>query len=290
MNDENRIIASGNIKNMIFSFRGLQIMIDRDLAELYGVPTKRLNEQVKRNLNRFPDSFRFQLTDNEKIELVANCDRFKKLKHSSVNPYAFTEQGVAMLSAVLHSHIAVEVSIKIMEAFVDMRKFILNNATIFQRLDNIEQKQIENDNKFELLFQALESNTIRPKQGIFYEGQIFDAYKFVADLIKGAEKHIVLIDNYVDETVLTLFGKNQRVNVKIYTKNITKQLKLDLDKYNAQYKSIEIKKFNQAHDRFLIIDNKKIYHFGASLKDLGKKWFAFSKFDMNAIEVLKKLE
>ncbi|WP_456377121.1 hypothetical protein [Lutibacter sp.] len=195
-----------------------------------------------------------------------------------------------MLSAVLHSQTAVEVSIKIMEAFVDMRKFILSNATIFQRLDKIEQKQIESDNKFELLFQALENNTIKPKQGIFYDGQIFDAYKFVVELIKGAEKSIVLIDNYVDETVLTLFGKNQKVNVKIYTKNISRQLKLDLDKYNAQYKSIEIKKFNQAHDRFLIIDNKEVYHFGASLKDIGKKWFAFSKFDINAIEMLGKLE
>ncbi len=290
MNDENKITAIGNIKNMIFSFRGLQVMIDRDLAELYGVPTKRLNEQVKRNLNRFPESFRFQLIDNEKIELVANCDWFEKLKHSSVNPYAFTEQGVAMLSAVLHSQTAVEVSIKIMEAFVDMRKFILNNATIFQRLDKIEQEQIESNKKFELLFQALESDTIKPKQGIFYNGQIFDAYKFAADLIKGTKKSIILIDNYVDETVLTLFSKNQKVNVKIYTKNITKQLKLDLDKYNAQYKRIEIKKFNQAHDRFLIIDNKEIYHFGASLKDLGKKWFAFSKFDMEAIEILGKLE
>lgn len=290
MNDNSEIIAVGNIQNMIFSFRVLQVMIDRDLAELYGVPTKRLNEQVKRNLSRFPESFRFQLADNEKIELVANCDRFEKLKHSSVNPYAFTEQGVAMLSAVLHSQAAIEVSIKIMGAFVDMRKFILNNATIFQRLDKIEQKQIESENKFELLFQALESNTIRPKQGIFYEGQIFDAYKFVAKLIKGAEKSIVLIDNYVDETILTLFSKNQKVNVKIYTKNITKQLRLDLDKYNAQYKLIEIKKFNQAHDRFLIIDNKEVYHFGASLKDLGKKWFAFSKFEMNAIEMLGKLD
>ena len=194
-----------------------------------------------------------------------------------------------MLSAVLHSQTAVEVSIKIMEAFVDMRKFILNNATIFQRLDNIEQKQIESDNKFELLFQALESNTIRPKQGIFYNGQIFDAYKFIADLIKGAEKHIILIDNYVDENILTLFSKNQRVNVKIYTKNITKQLRLDLDKYNAQYKTIEIKKFHKSHDRFLIIDNKTIYHIGASLKDLGKKWFAFSKININIEEIIDRL-
>jgi len=290
MSDENKIIAYDNIKNMIFTFRGLQIMIDRDLAELYNVPTKRLNEQVKRNIKRFPDSFRFQLTSNEKNELVANCDRFEKLKHSSVNPYAFTEQGVAMLSAVLHSQTAIEVSIKIMEAFVDMRKLILNNATIFQRLDKIEQKQIENDSKFEQLFKALENKSLKQKQGIFFDGQIFDAYEFVSDLIKNSKKSIVLIDNYVDETVLTLFSKNQNINVKIFTKSIKKQLKLDLEKYNSQYKPIELKKFDRAHDRFMIIDDKEVYHFGASLKDLGKKWFAFSKFDMEAIEILGKLE
>ena len=290
MSDENKIIAYDNIKNMIFTFCGLQIMIDRDLAELYNVPTKRLNEQVKRNIKRFPDSFRFQLTSNEKNELVANCDRFEKLKHSSVNPYAFTEQGVAMLSAVLHSQTAIEVSIKIMEAFVDMRKLILNNATIFQRLDKIEQKQIENDSKFEQLFKALENKSLKQKQGIFFDGQIFDAYEFVSDLIKNSKKSIVLIDNYVDETVLTLFSKNQNINVKIFTKSIKKQLKLDLEKYNSQYKPIELKKFDRAHDRFMIIDDKEVYHFGASLKDLGKKWFAFSKFDMEAIEILGKLE
>ena len=290
MSNENKLTAVGNIKNMIFSFRGIQVMIDRDLAELYGVPTKRLNEQVKINLNRFPDSFRFQLTDNEKIELVAICDRFKKLKHSSVNPYAFTEQGIAMLSAVLHSQTAIDISIKIMEAFVGMRNFILNNATIFQRLNKIEQKQLDSDKKFEMLFNALESSNLKPKQGIFYDGQIFDAYKFVTGLIKAAEKSVVLIDNYVDETILTLFSKNQKIDVTIYTKTMNKQMKLDSDKYNAQYKRIEIKKFNKSHDRFLIIDNKEIYHFGASLKDLGKKWFAFSRFDMEAIEILGKLE
>jgi len=290
MNDDNKIIAVGNIKNMIFSFRGLQVMIDRDLAELYGVGTKVLNQAVKRNIERFPNDFRFQLSDNEKTELVTNCDRFIKLKHSSVNPYVFTEQGVAMLSAVLRSETAIKVSIRIIKAFVEMKKFISNNAAIFQRLENVEMKQIVTDEKIDKIFKALENSSLKPKQGIFYDGQIFDAYKFVAELIKGAKKSIVLIDNYVDETILTLFSKNQKANVKIYTKNINKQLKLDLDKYNAQYKSIEIKKFNQAHDRFLIIDNKEVYHFGASLKDLGKKWFAFSKFDMNAIEMLGKLE
>jgi hypothetical protein len=290
MKDKNKIVPVENIKSMIFSFRGLQVMIDRDLAELYGVGTKVLNQAVKRNIERFPNDFRFQLTDYEKHKLVTNCDRFRKLKHSSVNPYAFTEQGVAMLSTVLRSETAIRASIQIMRAFVELKKFISTNAAIFQRLENVEMKQIATDEKIERIFKALENNNLKPKQGIFYNGQIFDAYKFITELIKGAKKSIVLIDNYIDETVLTLFSKNQKVDVKIYTKNVTKQLKLDLEKYNAQYKSIEIKKFNQAHDRFLIIDEKEVYHFGASLKDLGKKWFGFSKFDMEAIELLTKLE
>ncbi len=231
-----------NIQNKIFPLRNQQIMLDRDLAELYQVETRALKQAVKRNIERFPDDFMFELTDTEIVFFVSQSVIPSKKHLGGAIPFAFTEQGVSMLSAVLTSKIAIE------------------------------------------------NREIKPKQGIFYDGQIFDAYKFVAELIKGAKKSIVLIDNYVDETVLTLFGKNQRVNVKIYTKNITKQLKLDLDKYNAQYKRIEIKKFNQAHDRFLIIDNKEVYHFGASLKDLGKKWFAFSKFDMNAIEMLGKLK
>jgi len=183
MNNNDKLLSTANIKNMIFTFRGLQVMIDRDLATLYNVSTKRLNEQVKRNINRFPSHFRFQLTDNEKIELVANCDRFKILKHSTVNPYAFTEQGIAMLSAVLRSQTAVDISIKIMEAFVDMRKYILNNAEIFQRLNKIERKQLEGDKKFKILFNALDSGHLPPRQGIFYDGQVFDAYKFVTKLI-----------------------------------------------------------------------------------------------------------
>ncbi len=290
MANNNKIISVENVKNMIFSFRGSQVMIDRDLAELYGVETKVLNQAVKRNVERFPNDFRFQLTENEKIELVTNCDRFGKLKHSSVTPYVFTEQGVAMLSAVLRSKTAIKVSIRIIKAFVEMKKFISNNAAIFQRLENVEMKQLITDEKIDKIFEALGNNSLKPRQGIFYDGQIFDAYKFVNELIKEANKSIVLIDNYVDESILTLFSKNQQIDVTIYTNRINKQMKLDLDKYNAQYKSIKIKHFNKAHDRFLIIDNKDIYHFGASLKDLGKKWFAFSKFDMNAIEILGKLE
>ncbi len=290
MNEENKTIAVVNIKNMIFTYRNLQVMVDRDLAHLYGVTTKVLNQAVKRNIERFPKEFRFQLTVAEKNELVTNCDRFARLKHSSVNPYVFTEQGVAMLSAVLRSETAVKVSIQIIKAFVEMKKFISNNAAIFQRLEKVEIKQIKTDKKIDKIFKALQNKNIKPKQGIFYNGQIFDAYKFAANLIKSAKKSITLIDNYVDESVLILFSKNQNVNVRIFTKNISEQLKLDLEKYNSQYKSIEIIRFNKAHDRFIIIDDNEIYHFGASLKDLGKKWFAFSKFDIKALDILKKLD
>ncbi len=289
MEKDNQLTQTENIKNMIFTLRGQQVMIDRDLAVLYGVETKVLNQAVKRNIERFPADFRFQLTDIERIELVTNCDRFVKLKHSSNNPYAFTEQGVAMLSAVLRSETAVKMSIKIIKAFVEMKRFISNNVALFQRLENLEMKQITTDKKIEILFNALENNTLHPKQGIFYDGQIFDAYKFVSGLIKSAKKSIVLIDNYVDESVLTLFSKNQKINVVIYTKNFGKQLQLDLKKYNSQYRPIEIRRFDKSHDRFLIIDNSDVYHFGASLKDLGKKWFAFSKFDMKAVGMLGKM-
>ncbi len=205
------LVNIDNIQSRIFTIRGIQIMIDRDLAELYGVEVKRLNEQVKRNIERFPNSFRFQLTDNEKIELVANCDRFKKLKHSSVNPYAFTEQGVAMLSAVLRSKTAVKVSIQIMQAFVEMKRFIATNAGIFQRLDKVEQKLISHDENFEKLFKALEDKNIKPNQGIFYNGQVFDAYLLITEIIKSAKKSIMLIDNYVDETVLAMLDKRQKM-------------------------------------------------------------------------------
>ena len=286
-----KIIKTEEIQNRIFTIRGIQIMLDKDLAELYEVAVKRLNEQVRRNINRFPIEFRFQLNDIEKNELVANCDRFKNLKHSSVNPYAYTEQGVAMLSAVIHSDIAIKVSIEIINAFVAMKKFINTNAGIFQRLDKIEQKQIETDTKFDKVFKALEDKTLKPKQGIFFDGQVFDAYVFVADLIKSATKAVSLIDNYVDESILQLFTKrNKNVSVKILTNNISKVLLQDIEKHNQQYPKIEIEKFTKAHDRFLIIDDKTIYHFGASLKDLGKKWFAFSKMDIDTLEVLSNLK
>ena len=206
-------------------------------------------------------------------------------------PYAFTEQGVAMLSAVLRSKTAVKVSLQIMNAFVEMRKMILGNAILFQRLDKVEIKQIEADQKFEQIFKALESKNGQPQKGIFFNGQVFDAYTFVAGIVKKAEKSIVLIDNYVDETVLTLLTKRKpKVSVTIYSKQISKQLQLDIKKHNEQHSAVDIILFTDSHDRFLIIDDHELYHIGASLKDLGKKWFAFSKMDSLTTEVLNKLK
>ena len=297
MRNKNLTIQTENIKNSIFTIRGVQVMIDKDLAILYQVQTKKLNQAVKRNQDRFPDFFRFQLSKKEKDELVTNCDRLNTLKHSSVNPYAFTEQGVAMLSAVLHSEIAVRVSIHIIQAFVEMRRFITNNAILFQRLDKVEQKQIatdikqvETEKQIDTILDALESRDRKPQQGIFYDGQVFDAYLFISDLVKSANKSIFLIDNFIDESVLQLFTKRKKtVSVTIYTKKITRILKLDLEKHNSQHPEIEILEFAKAHDRFLIIDETNIYHIGASLKDLGKKWFAFSRMDIQALEVITEL-
>lgn len=284
----------GNIGNKIYTIRGVQVMLDRDLAELYGVENKRLNEQVKRNIERFPSEFMFQLTkeelENWKSQIATSNSEKMGLRKL---PYAFTEQGVSMLSTVLKSESAVQTSIKIIKSFVSMRKFLSTNANIFQKLENIELKQLhyqqQTDDKFDEVFKAIESKQIKPSQGIFYDGQIFDAYTFIADLIKSANKEILLIDNYIDETTLTLFSKVPDVQVTIYTHTLSKQLKLDLQKYSEQYNNLTIKPFKNAHDRFLIIDKKEFYHIGASLKDLGKKWFAFSKMNIGVFDVLNKL-
>ena len=286
-------VNENGIKDKILSFRGLQVILDSDLAEMYDISVKALNQAVKRNRERFPSDFMFQLTKSEKNELVTNCDHLKNLKFSPTTPYVFTEQGVASLSGVLKSKKAIEINIKIMRAFVAMRKFISKNVEIFYRLDLVERKQLEFEikthNNFEKVFDALQ--TQKPKQGIFFDGQVFDAYQFASNLIRSAHKSIILIDNYIDDSVLTLFSKRKKnVEMIIYTKNITKQLELDLEKYHAQYAPIIIKKFDDAHDRFLILDDTIVYHFGASLKDLGKKWFAFSKFDKDAFKLLERLK
>jgi len=299
-------ITEDSLKSKIYTIRGLQVMLDSDLANLYEIETKALNKAVNRNIERFPKDFMFQLTMFEFDYLrsqiatsdIDNLLRFQngtleigRGKHRKYLPYAFTEQGVATLSGVLKSKKAVEVNIEIMRAFVSMRKFILSNAQIFQRLDNLEIKNIEYDKKFEQVFNTIEEKEIKPEKGIFYDGQIFDSYKFVSKIIRSANKSIILIDNYVDESVLTLFSKRKEgINVTIFTKSISKELKLDLDKYNSQYSSISVKEFNSSHDRFMIIDNKEVYHIGASLKDLGKKWFGFSRFDKEAFGMIGRLE
>ncbi|MFH1674482.1 MAG: ORF6N domain-containing protein [Pseudomonadota bacterium] len=294
---ENKIINADKLQGLIYTIRGVQVMYDSDLAELYGVEIKRLNEQVKRNRERFPEEFMFQLTDEEFAFLRSQNATLEtgSGKHRKYLPYVFTEQGVAMLSAVLRSKTAVKISIQIIKAFVAMRKFITTNAQIFHRIDSVEQKQLEHkaetDEKFDRIFNAIESKEITPKQGVFFDGQIFDAYQFASDLIRKAKKSIIIIDNYIDDSVLLLLTKRKkRVTVKIFTKTISKQQALDIKKFNEQYPAIEIKEFKNSHDRFIIIDNTTVYHFGASLKDLGKKWFAFSKMDIGAVEMLTRLE
>ncbi|MDY0181656.1 ORF6N domain-containing protein [Aliarcobacter skirrowii] len=302
------IINNQTIQDKIYTIRGVQVMLDEDLAVLYGVETKNLNKAVNRNMDRFPEKFRFQLTqeeyDNLKFQIGTSSlnaslrSQFVTLEKQHGGrrylPYVFTEQGVSMLSAVLRSKTAIEVSIKIIDSFVNMRKFLSQNASLFTRIDSIEKRQIsyeiKNDTKVDAILNAIEEKGTPQKQHIFYDGQIFDAYLFVSDIIKSAKSSIKLIDNYIDESTLVLFTKRDaKVDMKIYTKTISKELKLDLEKHNAQYPKIEIKKFELSHDRFLIIDEKEVYHFGASLKDLGKKWFAVSKMDINSFELLGKL-
>ena len=277
------------IKNLIYTIRGKQVMLDSDLASLYQVETKNLNKAVKRNIERFPASFCFQLTEEE-VENLRFQIGTSSLSYGGRRylPYVFTEQGVAMASAILRSDIAVKVSVEIMEAFVEMRRMLTSNASLFHRLDNIELKQLEADQKFEEIFKAMESDKLHSEKGIFYNGQVFDAYAFVSDIIRSAKSSIILLDNYVDDTVLILLSKrNNNVTATIYTKNISNQLRLDVQRYNSQYPNIEVEVFSDAHDRFMIIDDTELYHIGASLKDLGKKWFAFSRMD---IEVGKMLQ
>ncbi|MGV8172561.1 MAG: ORF6N domain-containing protein [Candidatus Woesearchaeota archaeon] len=283
-------ISIQDIRDRIHMIRGLHVMLDEDLAILYDVPTKRLNEQVKRNMSRFPEKFAFQLAESEMYYLKSQIATSSWGGRRTL-PYAFTEQGVAMLSGVLKSDTAVRISIQIIDAFVVMRRFIATNGRIFQRLNSIERKQVEYDTKFEQIFDAIQSKDISLDKGIFFDGQVFDAYAFVSGIIRGAKKSIILIDNYIDDSVLILLTKrNKDVSVTILTKEISEQLSLDIEKHNSQYPQIDVKEFKYSHDRFMIIDDIEVYHFGASLKDLGKKWFAFSKFDKEAFKLIDRLE
>lgn len=286
-------ISQKHIENRIFTIRAVQVMLDYHLAELFIVETKRLNEQVKRNTKRFPLSFMFQLTLSEWDKLqsqIATTEISDDLRSQIATakrrtlPFVFTEQGVAMLSAILNSDTAINVSIQIMDAFVKMRQIVLQNSLINLRLDKIEIKQLDNEQKFEQVFKALESKNTIPNQGVFFDGQVFDAYELASKIIRSAKATIVLIDNYMDESTLTHLSKKiKEVKVLLLTKTVSKQIILDIKKANEQYGNFEIKPFSKSHDRFLIIDHTEVYHLGASLKDLGKKWFAFSKLEKNSI-------
>ena len=285
-----------DIQPLIRVIRGQHVMLDRDLSLLYKVETKRLNEQVKRNIERFPEDFMFQLSKDD-VEILKSQNATSSWGGDSRLPYAFTGQGIAMLSSVLKSQTAVDVNIRIMRAFVSMRRFIATNSQLFQRLETIEYHQLEmkqhqeiTDKRIDEVFKKLDANN-PPVQGIFYDGQVFDAYRFVSDLMRKAKLSVVLIDNYVDDTVLTLLDKREDgVTATIYTQRISNQFKLDVDRHNTQYPHIEIKQFNKAHDRFLLIDDE-VYHIGASIKDLGKKWFGFTLMqDITATELINKIQ
>ena len=316
--------TADKIENCIKIIRDRQVILDRDLARLYGVDTKILNQAVKRNIERFPEDFMFQLSKEEwdnlksqkvittadeflrsQIVTIENNEDFLSSQHASIDmrgrhvkymPYAFTENGIAMLSSVLRSPTAIATNIQIMRAFTAMRHFIASNAQVFQRLEVLERTQLslvafkeETHRNFEEIFKCLDDGTVQPTQRVFYDGQIFDAYTFLSDRIREANNHIVLIDNYVDDRVLTMLDKrNKGVSAKIYTKNISRQLVLDIEKHNAQYPPIEIELFDRSHDRWLCVD-ETVYHVGASLKDLGKKWFAFVKLEQNTEEFLSKI-
>ena len=278
------------IENKIYIIRGQQVMIDRDIAQLYGVETRVLNQAVKRNEDRFPEEFCFQLDDSEFENwisqiVISNSEKMGLRK----KPYAFTEQDVAMLSAVLKSETAIKMSIQIMKAFVAMRKFMLLNAQVFQRLDNIEKHQLTTDNKIEELFDRMDKYKREDKQGIFFQGQIFDAYSKFESFIAQAKTEIILIDGYVDLTVLDRLAKKKKnVTVEIYTDAKTKLTAQDVQKFNAQYPQLNLNYTSKMHDRFLIIDKKTLYHIGASLKDLGKKCFAFEVLDASLIPTILK--
>ena len=266
------------IESLIHIIREQQVMLDSDLARLYGVETKVLNQAVKRNIQRFPEDFMFQLTKEECLRsqiVTSNGGR----GGSRYIPYVFTENGVAMLSSVLRSDKAIEVNINIMRAFSTMRNFLMNNAAIFQRMDQLEMKQLKTDEKVDAILDKLSDND-KPKEGVFFNGKIFDAYALVADLIRQAKTRIVVIDNYIDDSVLVQLSKRKPgVKVDIYDGQISRQLRQDVEKHNEQYPGVTLHKYTKAHDRFLVID-EDVYHIGASLKDLGKKLFAFSKMDV----------
>jgi hypothetical protein len=294
---QSEIDVNTKIRERIFTVRGRQVMIGKDLALLYDVETKRLNEQVKRNIERFPEDFMFQLTIEECLRSQIATLNQAQGQHLKYLPYAFTENGIAMLSSVLRSETAIAVNIKIMRTFTQIRKSVYRNSNLSHRVELIEYNLsdmrkllMETTDKVDFVFESIKDTPSLPVQGIFFDGQIFDAYTFVADLIRKASRKIILIDNYIDDTVLTLLNKRSTdVKAIIYTGKVSKTVLLDITRHNSQYPPIEIRTFTKAHDRFLIIDDE-VYLIGASIKDLGKKWFGFTLMDnTNADELIRRM-
>ena len=283
------------IKQKIYTIRGKQVILDSDAARIYHCETKYVNRVVKRNIERFPEDFCFQLTEEEYDSLRCQFVTLKNQgrgQHRKYLPYAFTEHGIAMLSVLIDSEIAVKVSVNIMKAFIEMRKFLINNGQVFERLTNVEYKLLEHDKKFEEVFNQFQIKG-NVEQKIFFDGQVYDAFSMMIDLIKKAKNEIILIDNYVEiDTLNILSKKNDNVDVKIYTKKETKLNSKDINKFNTQYPKLEVKYTEKFHDRFLILDKKYIYHIGASLKDLGKKCFGITliKYDAIIENILSKLD
>lgn len=283
------------IESLIHVIRDQQVMLDSDLARLYGVETRVLNQAVKRNIERFPEDFMFQLTEEDSQNLKSQ-NVISSWGGNRKPPYAFTENGVAMLSSVLRSPTAIEVNIRIMRAFTAMRSFLISNAHMFKRLETIEHNYLlvnrhlsEHDRKFEEVLSRLDDKDSEPIEGFFFEGQIFDAYSLISDLIRKATRRIVLIDNYVDDRILKVLTKRKEgVSAIIYTDPRHSQISNDLRRHNAQYPRIEVRHCTNVHDRFLIIDDT-VYFIGGSIKDLGKKIVAFSQMHQNPDDILSKL-
>ena len=291
MENQLKIVNSAEIKNLIYTIRGKQVMLDSDVAMLYHYETKNVNKAMKRNIERFPEDFCFQLTNDEFKNLRFQFGTLnKKVNNGKVTrkylPYVYTEQGISMLAGVLKNDIAIQVSISIIRAFIEMRKFISSNSQIFERLTNVEYKLLEHDKKFDKVFNELQKDE-NFKQKIFFQGQIYDAYSLVIDIIKTAKNKIIIIDNYIDDSILKiLVKKNKNVEVVILTSKNSNISKLDIQKFNKEYPILKVAKTDKFHDRFIIIDNKELYHCGASIKDLGKKCFGINKID--DIEIIKK--
>lgn len=299
MSPKNDITNRGpqSIERVIYTFRGVQVMLDKDLAKMYNVETKALNQAVKRNSGRFPERFMFQLSkeefDNWKSQIVTSnmmsqseIESFKMAVRRA--PYAFTEQGVAQLSAVLKSDTAIEVSIRIMDAFVAMRRFISTNAEMFQRIERLESHQTSTDEKVEHIMKRMDelAPAITPEQ-IFATGCVWDAWDYVSQLVRSAKQRIVLIDNFVDERVLTLLTKRAAgVSATIHSR-YTQQFKLDLEKHNEQYEPIEFIQIpHKSHDRFLFIDDN-VYLLGTSIKDMGTSLCAIARLETSADIVMQ---